>query len=139
MSLFKKQKYPIAEQSEPEEDQIPPDLNTKLSKQPSKTIIGDLTTLKANITGTGNITIVGNFLGSLKVTGDLDISEQADVEGEIEATNILIRGKIQGKVLAFEKIELLKTAQVKADIKTKFISVETGAALDGKCNIENHN
>lgn len=132
MSIFRKKESPVIDQPDTE-DQAPLDIKPPTVK-PSKTLIGPLTALKANITGSGNIIIAGSFSGILKITGDLDILEQADIEGEIEATNIIVKGKIQGKISAVEKVELLKTAHIKADIKSKLISVETGAALNGKCH-----
>lgn len=98
------------------------------------TFISSSANIEGKITGKENIDVAGIFLGTLKIVGNLNILEPAEIEGEVEATNIIIKGKIKGKVAASEKIELTKTAQVRADIDAKIISVEAGAVLRGKYN-----
>jgi len=108
----------------------------KESKQ-GKSLISPFTTVEGKIIANENITIGGTFLGIIKIAGKLHILEQANIEGEVEATNIVVEGNVKGKVIANEKIELTKTAQVKADIEAKIIAVEAGAVLEGKCEMGN--
>lgn len=103
----------------------------------AKTFIGPLTVVEANIIGKEDIVIDGTFSGILKIDGDLFILESAQVSGEFEAVNILIQGAVQGKILVTGKVELSETARVTADIKTKFISVQSGAILNGHCQTKN--
>ena len=99
----------------------------------AKTFIGTLAVVEANLSGKENVVIAGTFSGILKIDGDLFILESAQVSGEFEAVNILIQGKVQGRILATEKIELSATARITADIETKLISVQSGAILNGHC------
>lgn len=105
----------------------------------AKTLIGHLTEVKANLSGSENVVIAGVFSGVLKIEGDLIILETAKIEGELEAANIFIHGQVQGKILATEKIELSATARVTADIVAGLIAVQPGAVLNGYCQTGNFN
>ena len=54
----------------------------------------------------------------------------------VEAKGIVVQGKLEGNVQASDRVELRKSAVVTGDISTQRISIEEGAYLKGKVDIQ---
>jgi cytoskeletal protein CcmA (bactofilin family) len=54
----------------------------------------------------------------------------------VEAKGLVIQGKLEGNVQASDRVELRKSAVVTGDISTQRISIEEGAYLKGKVDIQ---
>ena len=84
---------------------------------------------------TGNIHTAGDVQVLGKVNGDihahlLTIGEGSIVKGEVVADDLVINGRIIGRVRGL-KVRLTATAQVKGDIIHKTIAIESGAHFEG--------
>jgi excisionase family DNA binding protein len=82
-----------------------------------------------------NLRISGKFDGNLDVKGNLMIGEHAEVKADILGENIVIGGRVSGKIKATRILTLSSTADVCADVETPKISVEEGASFNGKCKM----
>jgi excisionase family DNA binding protein len=82
-----------------------------------------------------NLRINGKFEGSLQTRGNLTIGTLASVSAEIVGDNIVIGGKVQGRVTAKERLTLLPTAVVEGDIYPARLNVAEGALLEGRCSM----
>ena len=51
------------------------------------------------------------------------------MEGEINADNVTISGRLSGNIKALDKVEITKEADFDGEVKAKRISVEDGAYL----------
>ncbi|RKY37286.1 MAG: hypothetical protein DRP73_01935, partial [Candidatus Omnitrophota bacterium] len=80
-----------------------------------------------------NLIINGNFQGKLNVRGMLSIGERATVNADILGEDILIAGRVEGKITAEKRVRLVPPADVKGEIKTHLLVVEEGAVLNGSC------
>lgn len=100
-----------------------------------ETIIGPSVKVEGNFVGDGNIMVDGVVNGSLKTNHDLKIGKGAKIKAEVEANNVYIAGEVKGNVKVKEKTEITSTARVLGNIETKVLSVESGAQLNGKCNM----
>jgi cytoskeletal protein CcmA (bactofilin family) len=58
------------------------------------------------------------------------------VKATVEAKGIVVQGKLEGNVQASDRVELRKSAVVTGDIATQRISIEEGAYLKGKVDIQ---
>jgi cytoskeletal protein CcmA (bactofilin family) len=85
----------------------------------------------------GNVRIDGEVDGSIKAKGILTIGPTANVKAEIRAKEAVIAGRVEGKIVVDENLELEKTANVLGDIITKVLTVTTGARFNGKCQMGN--
>lgn len=99
-------------------------------------LIGAGSRIEGNITFTGGMRIDGHVGGNVRGSGDkvctLVVSEQAQVEGEIEVAKVLINGTVVGPVRAAEYIELMPKARVSGDIHYKSIEMHVGAIVQGR-------
>jgi cytoskeletal protein CcmA (bactofilin family) len=73
--------------------------------------------------------------GAIMARDTLIIGEQGMVEATVQATAVVVRGKVIGNVTASESVELKKTARVTGDIEAPRIVIEPGAVLDGRCRM----
>jgi excisionase family DNA binding protein len=82
-----------------------------------------------------NLRINGKFKGDLTTKGNLMIGEDASVNANIVGEDIVIAGKVKGKIKATKKLTFKSTAYVEGEIQTPTLSIEEGAIFNGKCNM----
>ena len=101
-------------------------------------LIGAGTMVDGNVTFAGGLRIDGKVHGNVTAApGEpctLVISEQAEVDGEIRVSHVVINGKVDGPVIADGYLELQPKAQVVGDVTYKALEMHVGAVLRGKLN-----
>ena len=58
------------------------------------------------------------------------------MKATVDAKGVVVQGKLEGNVQASDRVELRKSAVVTGDISTQRISIEEGAYLKGKVDIQ---
>ena len=102
------------------------------------TLLGTQVSLEGNIFLAGGSTqINGSVRGNITSQAQgqkttLIINEQASVEGDISASIVFIKGKVQGTIQADEKVILLSDSAVDGDIYYRSIEMQLGAKVNGK-------
>ena len=101
-------------------------------------LIGAGTVVSGNVTFTGGLRIDGKVHGNvIAANGEastLVISEQAEVDGEIRSSHVVINGKVDGPVFADGYLELQTKARVVGDVSYKTLEMHVGAVLRGRLN-----
>jgi cytoskeletal protein CcmA (bactofilin family) len=77
----------------------------------------------------------GKFSGEIDATGVLLIDEQAQVEADINADRVIIKGSVKGNITATEHIEITLTGKLEGDVVTPKINMETGCLFNGRCTM----
>lgn len=85
--------------------------------------------IKGNLKTTGDINIDGQVDGDIRAHL-LTIGEGATVRGEVMADDVVVHGRIVGRVRGL-KVRLSSTARVEGDIIHKTIAIESGAHFEG--------
>ncbi|KKL69340.1 hypothetical protein LCGC14_2115930 [marine sediment metagenome] len=98
------------------------------SKPPASTLSADLT-IKGNLKTTGDIQIEGTVEGDIRAHL-LTVGEGATVKGEVMADDVVVNGRVVGRVRGL-KVRLTSTARVEGDIIHKTIAIESGAHFEG--------
>jgi len=98
------------------------------AKPPASILSPDLT-ITGNLKTTGDIQIEGTVEGDIRAHL-LTVGEGATVRGEIVADDVVINGRIVGRVRGL-KVRLTSTARVEGDIIHKTIAIESGAHFEG--------
>ncbi|WP_409433805.1 polymer-forming cytoskeletal protein [Litorimonas sp. RW-G-Af-16] len=104
------------------------------ARVPSNTapsLLGRDLVITGDIKTDGDVQIDGRLDGNV-TAGNITIGEQGAVNGKVKGTNVLIRGKVTGKVDAVS-VELAETANVQADLTQDQLVIANGAFFDGKC------
>jgi excisionase family DNA binding protein len=82
-----------------------------------------------------NLRINGKFEGTLNTKGNLMVGENAIVNADIIGEDMILGGRISGKINASRMVTLTSTAQVNGDIEVPKLVVEEGAIFNGKCKM----
>lgn len=84
----------------------------------------------------GRVRIDGSFKGEISSTDVLIIGDGAEVDAEIEAGVVIIKGgSVQGRVRAVEGIELYVPARVSGTLHAPEIFMDKGVQFSGSCTI----
>ena len=82
-----------------------------------------------------NLRINGKFEGTLETKGNLTIGQTAIVRADINGDNIIIAGKVKGRIVAREMLALLPTAILEGEIFPARLNVAEGAIFEGTCKM----
>lgn len=96
-----------------------------------ETIIGKSVVVTGDLIAEGDVVIDGSLIGSLKTGGSIKIGNCAVIEADIEAKTGIIAGKVVGKIVIYEFLELQPTANIKGDVTTGQIAISQGANVNG--------
>lgn len=99
-------------------------------------LIGAGTMIEGNITFSGGLRVDGHVRGNVMAVdgkpGTLVLSEQAQIEGEIRVSHVVINGAVVGPVHAAEYVELQSKANVTGDVYYKTLEMQLGAVIQGR-------
>src|SRR5207244_11600596 len=89
--------------------------------------------IKGEITGSEDLFVDGIIEGKLNLAnGSLTIGPNGHVKADVHAREVIVRGKIEGKVTGRDKVKLWSTGQVSGEVQTDRLAIEDGALLRGK-------
>ena len=98
------------------------------AKPPASMLSSDLV-VTGNLKTTGDIQVEGTIDGDISAHL-LTVGENATVRGECVADDVVINGRVIGRVRGL-KVRLTSTARVEGDIIHKTIAIESGAHFEG--------
>ena len=83
-------------------------------------------------TCSGTVMLDARLRGEITANDTLVIGDHGVVEATVRAVVLVIRGKLIGRAMASERVELKSSARVTGDVEAPVIVVEEGAVLDGQ-------
>ena len=99
-------------------------------------LIGATTRIEGNVFFSGGLRVDGAVRGNVAGLPDqpatLVVSEQARIDGEVQAAHVVVNGTVNGPVDARETLELQAGSRVKGDIHYKSIEIQQGAVIEGR-------
>ena len=89
--------------------------------------------IKGEVTGSEDLFVDGVVDGKLSLTnGSLTIGPNGQVKADVTAREVIVRGRVEGKVSGRDKVQLASTGQVNGEVQTDRLAIEDGAMLRGK-------
>src|SRR5436190_15685774 len=101
----------------------------------TKNVLNTDVEIKGNLKFSGELTFEGKLEGEIQTDGTLHLGDSAVVNGNINASTVIVRGKINGNIVAKEKIEIKSKAELFGDIRAAKLSVEEGVTFVGKTEV----
>jgi cytoskeletal protein CcmA (bactofilin family) len=95
------------------------------------TLLAKGVVLKGEIHVEGTVRIDGRLDGDIQTKGQVIIGEDGLVQGTITAGTVVSSGRIKAKVMANERVHLMKTATLIGEVLTPLLLIEEGAKLQG--------
>src|SRR5579872_7447657 len=89
--------------------------------------------IKGEITGSEDLFIDGPVEGKLNLgNSSVTVGPNGTVKADITAREVVVRGRVEGKIAGKERVQLWNTGQVSGEISTQRLAIEDGAVLRGK-------
>jgi cytoskeletal protein CcmA (bactofilin family) len=130
---------PVAHVNPPAFSSIPPSSPAQsapasVPAQPRGTAsIGQGIRIKGEVTGSEDLYVDGLIDGKLSLTnGSLTIGPNGIVKADVTAREVIVRGRVDGKVTGRDKVHLSNSAQVTGEVQTDRLAIDEGALLRGR-------
>ena len=109
-------------------------MDTSARAQDSRSL--SISTISEDLTITGNVESQGELHLNGQVQGDvrcvvLVLGENAELEGNVVAEDVMVRGRLIGSVRA-QKVMLQSTAHVEGNLFHKSLALEQGTHFEGE-------
>ncbi|MBC7469786.1 MAG: polymer-forming cytoskeletal protein [Ramlibacter sp.] len=108
----------------------------KNAQPPIKSLIAQGSRIEGNLRFTDGLRVDGEVFGDLRASPEqpsiLVISEEAVVQGAIDADHVIINGSVKGPVNARELLELQPRARIEGDVTYKALEMHQGAVIAGQ-------
>ena len=101
----------------------------------AKNVLSSDVELKGNLRFAGELTLEGKLEGEINSDGILQLGETGSVNGNVNVNSVIVRGKINGNLVAKDKIEIKSKAEVFGDIRAAKLVIEEGVTFVGKTEV----
>ena len=108
----------------------------KNNKNSMSSILGPEIEVNGDLKIKGDILIYGTILGNVESKGEVRTSKGSLINGNINAKSAYINGKVEGDLVADEKVVLAKFSELKGNLVSNILTIEEGAKFDGVCNMQ---
>jgi cytoskeletal protein CcmA (bactofilin family) len=89
--------------------------------------------IKGEVIGKEDLFVDGTLEGKLDLgTASCTIGPNGKVKADISAREVIVRGHVDGKIEATERVQLWNTGRVAGEVRTERLAIEDGALLRGK-------
>jgi cytoskeletal protein CcmA (bactofilin family) len=83
----------------------------------------------------GPVVVCGTVRGDGKIGGALHMATGSVWEGEVHAQHAVIAGRISGRLIVAEKLEIGSSAVLRADVTARSIALAKGAVIEGTVQV----
>lgn len=98
--------------------------------------LGPRDSLEGKLVMEGDLQIFGTVQGQVEVSGDVSLEDGSTVKATVEASNISVRGSLEGEVMARGRLLIAGSGGVTGNVRVARLAVEDGASFNG--NIAMH-
>jgi cytoskeletal protein CcmA (bactofilin family) len=102
------------------------------SSSPGTAIITDQVEIKGTLAFDGALEFNGTFEGEIISEGTLTIGSEAVIKAEIQAAKVIIRGKVQGNIIATDSVEVCDQAELFGDVRSAKFILSEAATFRGR-------
>jgi len=99
-------------------------------------VIGKGITIRGNLTGGGDLIVVGRVEGQVNLKDHLTIESTGVVEADVRADELTINGTTNGNIDVGTRVSINQSAKVTGDIKALRVIIEDGAVFNGSIEME---
>ncbi len=114
-----------------------------VSEQPNRTLtparpsglLSRGVSIKGSVKVPNELLIDGEVEGTINSHGKLSIGEHAQINGEIRAKSVKVRGTVEGNIFATERCELQSGCTLRGDIEAPRLVVDENATFLGSAKV----
>jgi cytoskeletal protein CcmA (bactofilin family) len=101
----------------------------------SPTVISESTTVVGDVETRGPLMVSGHVRGNGRIGGTLSVGKSAHWEGDISARQAVLAGKVTGKIVIEDKLEISSSAVIHGEIVAKILAIANGARIEGEVTV----
>ncbi len=105
--------------------------------EPSKTIIGERTTINGNLEGDEDLLVQGRIEGSVALKHTLTIEPSGVVLAEVQVRHAVISGIMVGNITADDSVHITSQGRMVGDINAPRVIIVDGASFRGNVDMGN--
>jgi cytoskeletal protein CcmA (bactofilin family) len=98
-------------------------------------LIGSGTTIKGDLVSNGDVRIDGTLIGNITGSAKVLIGQDGVVQGDIEGQQADILGKVTGKLVIKELLNLRGDANIRGNIHAGKLQIEPSVTFNGQCHM----
>lgn len=110
-------------------------LGTNEKENLQTTVVAKGTVIEGKFASAENVRLDGTVIGEVSLEKRLVMGVGSLVQGNIEARDAVIKGKVEGDIRVREALQLMDTAVIEGNIFAKTLLVDEGAQYNGACQI----
>jgi cytoskeletal protein CcmA (bactofilin family) len=99
------------------------------------TSVGPEAHFTGSIGGAGHCIVHGRVEGDCDLQSTVVIGETGFWQGDIQAENILVAGRVEGTITARQKLEIISTARIQGSLTSPVIAIAEGAVHEGEIHM----
>jgi cytoskeletal protein CcmA (bactofilin family) len=101
----------------------------------SKNVLSSDVEINGTLKFAGELTFEGKLDGDIVSDGALQLGDSTVINGNVNVSSVVVRGKVNGNVTAKDKIEIKAKAELFGDIKAAKLVIEEGVTFVGRTEV----
>jgi len=101
----------------------------------AKNVLNSDVEIKGDLKFSGEMSLDGKIDGDIRGEGTLVLGDTSVVNGNIDTHSASVRGKVNGNIVAKDKLEVKAKSEVFGDIRASKLVIEEGVIFVGKAEI----
>ena len=101
----------------------------------TRTVLGDDCHMSGELILENDAVIEGEFNGTLRVNGELDLPKTAQVTGMVVVGTLRLAGRARADVIATESVELVAGAELNGRVFTPHLTMGHGVVFQGEATV----
>jgi cytoskeletal protein CcmA (bactofilin family) len=97
----------------------------------TQSLIQEGVSVKGELRAEGDVRIEGTVEGNISTKARVIIGSTGVIRADIDAAEVLVMGRVTGKIVGHRRIELRKGAHVEGEIATQGLVIEEGVFFQG--------
>ncbi len=99
-------------------------------------VLGVGTRVRGRVTGHGDLTVLGDIEGEVRIRGELVVAEGGRVVSDVDADALRVSGSLEGNATVTGDVTVAAGARVRGDIRGATICIDEGADFHGHLDSE---
>ena len=100
-----------------------------------RTYIGEGTNIRGQLSGQGAWVFCGEVEGDCDIDGLVTLTDSGSWTGTLKGTDVIIAGKVEGEIIASQRVEIAGTARIRGSLTGHSIAVAEGAVIEGELKV----
>jgi cytoskeletal protein CcmA (bactofilin family) len=101
----------------------------------SPTVISESSSIIGDVVTQGPLMVSGQVQGNGRIGGTLSMSKSAHWQGDISARQAVLAGRVTGRIVIEDKLEVSASAVIEGEIVAKVLAIANGARIEGAVTV----